>query len=387
MKKGIIVLSLFDGMSCGRIALERAGIKVKKYYASEINKYAQIVSATNYPDIIRLGDITKWKEWKIEKPDLIMGGSPCQGFSFAGKGLNFNDPRSKLFFTFVDILKHYKPKYFLLENVKMKKEHQKVISDCLGVEPIEINSALVSAQNRKRLYWTNIPGVAQPEDKGILLKDIIDGQAFLNDNGKVKKQTEKSNCIDANYHKGKDNHAQRTLIITGGRIVGRNPDNPKSRKAGLPTVQMLEIKDDEKSNCVSTVGKDSLCVQVGKADVKGHDYNKRVYSPEGKAPSLAAASGGNLEPKISICPAKSLPLLKEYCAKSGDGAVRRYTEKRMHQMINNGISWRKLTPLECERLQTVPDNFTAHVSNTQRYKMLGNGWTVDVIAHIFRGLK
>jgi len=380
VKKGIVVLSLFDGMSCGRIALDRAGIKVKKYYASEIDKYAQIVSAANYPNIIRLGDITKWREWKIEKPDLIIGGSPCQGFSFAGKGLNFDDPRSKLFFTFVDILKRYKPKYFLLENVKMKKEYQKVISDCLGVEPIEINSALVSAQNRKRLYWTNIPGVTQPKDKGILLKDIIDGQAFLNDNGKVKKQSEKSNCIDANYHKRKDNHAQRTLILAGHA-----------------------------------------------EEIKGHDYNKRVYSPEGKAPTLAAA--GNLGPKITVeTPGRSAHsrarinknikslhekgncigthagnptqrgttciLIKEEFYKKRN--VPRIYDKKAPTLrkdryglekTTDGLTWRKLTPLECERLQTVPDNFTAHVSNTQRYKMLGNGWTVDVIAHIFRGLK
>jgi DNA-cytosine methyltransferase len=396
MKKGgIVVLSLFDGMSCGRIALERAGIKVKKYYASEIDKYAQIVSAANYPDIIRLGDITKWKTWKIEKPDLIIGGSPCQGFSFAGKGLNFNDPRSKLFFTFADIVKHYKPKYFLLENVKMKKEHQKVISDCIGVEPIEINSALVSAQNRRRLYWTNIQGITQPNDKGILLKDIIEEQAFLNDHGKVKKQTEKSNYIDANYHKGKDNHGQRTLILCG-RIVGRNPENPKSRKSGLPTAQMLECRRDEKTGALSTVQKDNLILVGHAEEIKGYDCNKRVYSPEGKAPTLAAASSGNLAPKIAI----------KLLDRSAHSNMRiNKNIKSLHEKANcigthaghptqcgttcviNGVTWRKLTPLECERLQTVPDNFTAHVSNTQRYKMLGNGWTVDVIAHIFRGLK
>ena len=271
MKKGITVLSLFDGMSCGRIALDRAGIKAKKYYASEIDKYAQIVSAANYPDIIRLGDVTKWREWNIEKPDIIIGGSPCQGFSFAGKQLNFNDERSKLFFTFADILKHYKPEYFLLENVRMKKEHQKVISDCLGVEPVEINSALVSAQNRKRLYWTNISGITQPDDKGILLKDIIDYSDISSEPqtgrsaASQRLGTDKSKALLASMYKGRGNNGQ---------------------------------------TCVTT-----------------------------------------------------------------------------------GDSWRKLTPLECERLQTVPDNFTAHVSNSQRYKMLGNGWTVDVIAHIFRGLK
>jgi len=168
MKNGLVVLSLFDGISCGRIALKRANIKVNKYYSSEIDKNAIKISESNYPDIIRLGDITKWKKWKIEKPDIILAGSPCQGFSFAGKGLNFNDPRSKLFFVFINILKHYKPKWFLLENVIMKYRHNDVISRQLGelyqdrikvpslfdigrLSPVMINSNLVSAQNRERL--------------------------------------------------------------------------------------------------------------------------------------------------------------------------------------------------------------------------------------------
>ena len=315
MKKGIVVLSLFDGMSCGRIAFDRAGIKVKKYYASEIDKYAQIVSAANYPDIIRLGDITKWKEWKIEKPDIIIGGSPCQGFSFAGKGLNFDDPRSKLFFTFVDILHHYKPKYFLLENVKMKKEHQKVISDRLGVEPIEINSALVSAQNRKRLYWTNISGVTQPKDKGILLIDILE-------DGFTEK--EKAYCIDANYFKG-TNLTQ--YLKNKRRQIIYNNNNINSRF---------------KAKRIGTL-----------AHIKAHNNIRKLIDK-----SKCLTVGGQ---SISNSGATNLKYSDEYI--------------------------RILTPLECERLQTVPDNFTAHVSNTQRYKMLGNGWTVDVIAHIFRGLK
>jgi len=188
------VLSLFDGMSCGQIALERVGIQVEKYYASEIDKYAIKVTKKNHPKTIQLGDVTKWREWDIEQPDIIIGGSPCQGFSFAGKQLNFEDPRSRLFFEFVDILKHYKPKYFLLENVKMKKEFQDVISEYLGVQPIEINSALVSAQNRKRLYWTNIPDVSVPDDKGILLKDIV--------HENTESDRFKAHCIDANYYKG-----------------------------------------------------------------------------------------------------------------------------------------------------------------------------------------
>lgn len=187
------VLSLFDGISCGRVALERSKIKVDKYYASEIDKYAIQISNKNFPDIIQLGDINKWESWNLSNIDLIIGGSPCQGFSNAGLGLNFDDPRSKLFFTFIDILKYYKPKYFLLENVKMKQEWQDIISRFIETDPIEIDSALVSGQSRKRLYWTNIPNIVQPEDKGILLKDIIES-------GTVDR--EKSYCIDANYYKG-----------------------------------------------------------------------------------------------------------------------------------------------------------------------------------------
>lgn len=297
------VLSLFDGMSCGRLALERSGIHITNYYASEIDKYAIQVSSKNYPDTIHLGDITNWREWDLPNIDLIIGGSPCQGFSFAGKQLNFNDPRSKLFFEYVDILNFHKPKYFLLENVKMKKESQDVISNSLQVEPITINSLLVSAQMRERLYWTNIPGIKQPDDKKILLKDIIE-------TGHVDR--DKSFCIDANYFKGGNlksyfEKSRRQLVFTNKGI------------------------------------------QVGEADLKGFDIIKRVYSVEGKSPTLTTMTGGHREPKIAI----------------------------------SSEQWRKLTPLECERLQTVPDNYTEGVSNTQRYKMLGNGWTIDVISHIF----
>ncbi len=319
------VLSCFDGMSCGQIALNRAGIKVDKYYASEIDKYAMQVTQANYPGTVQLGSITEWKSWNIETPDIIIGGSPCQGFSFAGKGLNFEDPRSKLFFTFIDILKHYKPKYFLLENVIMKKEHNDVISSILGelypehitqtelfrsgrLEPIEINSALVSAQNRRRLYWTNILGITQPKDKGVLLRDII----------------------EENYS------------VVCGAIRGRNPENPTSRESGLNTVQMLELRQDEKTNTLTSVQKDNVVVS-------NYNSDNPTYIGEDKFKCLRAQAGGITK---------------------GIG-------------IHDNITWRKLTPTECERLQTVPDNYTNHVSNSQRYKMLGNGWTVDVISHIF----
>ena len=296
------VLSLFDGMSCGRIALDKAGIPINNYWASEIDPYAIKVARINYPDTIHVGDIAAL-DWNVEglhaHIDLLIGGSPCQGFSFAGKQLNFNDPRSKLFFEFVRLMDEMKPTWFLLENVKMKKESQDIISWYLGVQPQEINSSLVSAQNRKRFYWTNIP-FTMPEDRGIMLKDIIE------------------DGLDANYFKG---------------------GNLKSYF--------------EKHRRQLVFSSDGLC-HVGDADLKGHDIIKRVYHPEGKAPTLTTMGGGHREPKILL--------------------------------TKENLKWRKLTPLECERLQTVPEGYTAHVSNTQRYKMLGNGWTVDVVAHIFKNL-
>ena len=172
------VLSLFDGISCGQQALKELGIPVEKYYASEIEKHPIAITRYHFPDTVQLGDITKWREWDIDwaSIDLVQGGSPCQGFSFAGKQLNFEDPRSKLFFEFVDILNHVKTHNpnvkFLLENVRMKKEYQDVISEQLGVQPVMINS--VSAQNRVRLYWTHVGEIEQPEDRGILLRDVLE---------------------------------------------------------------------------------------------------------------------------------------------------------------------------------------------------------------------
>lgn len=314
----LTVLSLFDGISCGILALERAGIPVTKYYASEIDKWTIKISHKNHPQIEVLGDIDNWDKWKIEQPDLIIGGSPCQGFSFAGKQLAFDDPRSKLFFKFVEIVNYYNPKYFLLENVRMKKEYQDVITRHLGVEPICINSSLVSAQNRVRYYWTNIPNIQQPEDKNISLSDILEypGTGWIKNQGEYHARNEKSMCLDANYHKGVDNHGQRTMIKCGA-MIGRkiNPVTGKrdDYNKDLPTVQRIELREDNKTGTLTTVQKDNLIV--------------------------------------------------------------------------SNSEYRKLTPIECERLQTLPDNYTEGVSNTQRYKMLGNAWTVDVLAHIFKNLK
>jgi len=302
------VLSLFDGMSCGQLALQRAGIQVENYYAAEIDKYAIKVTQANFPNTVQLGDVTAVDPDSLPDIDLLIGGSPCQGFSFAGKQLNFDDQRSKLFWEYVRLLKALKPKYFLLENVKMKKESMDVITEALGVEPVFINSNLVSAQNRQRYYWTNIPVDKLPDDKGIVLADILE-------DGHVDR--DKSHCIDANYFKG---------------------GNLKSYF--------------EKHRRQLVFSKDGMC-HVGDAGISDkYAYVNRVYHPSGKGPSLVASDGGHLQPKVS----------------------------------KGTTEYRKLTPLECERLQTVPEGYTNHVSNTQRYKMLGNGWTVDVVSHIMKGL-
>jgi len=374
------VLSLFDGISCGQQALKELGIPVGKYYASEIEKHPIAITQHNFPNTIQLGDITKWHEWDIDwaSIDLVQGGSPCQGFSFAGKQLNFNDPRSRLFFEFVDILNHVKKHNpnvkFLLENVRMKKEYQDVISEQLGVKPIMINSTLVSAQNRVRLYWCNW-GVEQPEDRGILLKDVLE-----------------------------DGHA----VKDKGQTI-------------LATIYKENAKSMVKRN------KLGLCIQVGEADLKGHDSIKRVYSPDGKNPTLTTMGGGHREPKV-VCGAfrgryiidgkrqdeKTNTLTtvgkdnvvvreKSYCIdanyyKGGKKGGTHQSSKRNY-LLDDGsgsLYWRKLTPIECERLQTLPDNFSAlgnydgivkEVANSNRYCAIGNGWTVAVIKHIYSNMR
>ena len=355
------VLSLFDGMSCGQVALDQLGIPVKKYFAAEIDKYAIQVAKSNYPDMVHLGDVKEiWvsnsydgpigstlcttgiaHKGKTHKIDLLIGGSPCQGFSFAGKQLNFEDPRSQLFFEYVRLLKALKPKYFLMENVKMSKESQSIITEYLGVEPIEINSNLVSAQNRRRLYWTNIPIDGLPEDKGVVLSDIIE-QGFVD--------RDKSHCLDANYFKGGnlksyfEKHRRQLVFSSGLKLVGE-------------------------------------------ADINAREHLRRVYDVDGKSPTLMASTGGHTQPKI-------LQKARGYNKgglKAQDGKTPTIStsswEHNNHLTLDEGVTWRKLTVTECERLQTVPDGYTCGVSNTQRYKMLGNGWTVAVIKHIFQGLK
>ena len=374
----INVLSLFDGMSCGRVALERAGVKVGKYFASEIDKYAIKVAQKNYPDTIQLGDVCdiQYPEtFDGHKIDLIIGGSPCQGFSRAGLGLNFDDPRSKLFFEFARLIKECKPKYFLLENVRMKQEHQDVITEILGVEPIAINSNLVSAQNRHRIYWTNIPNDGQPADRGIMLKDILedDPENYVIMSQRFTDRNKDAGClIDKSKMKASNLSAMEYVKN------GRQGDYLACDQSGTPKEPdgvLLENGNQELSH-------NEMC-QVGDAKEYSH-YNHRatkaVYSAGGKAQTLLTMTGGNRQPKVGMCQVQSKIREKSKCVRSGGrGSYDRHEWDSVDEK-----HWRKLTPIECERLQTLPDNYTDGVSNSQRYKMLGNGWTVEVISYLFK---
>ena len=383
------VLSLFDGCSGGQLALQKIGItfdgKGSTYYASEIDKYAIQVTQANFPNTIQLGDVTQVKpnergmgvDYALDYDppiDLLMGGSPCQGFSFAGHQLNFDDPRSKLFFDSVRIRDECMPKYVLLENVRMAKKSQDVISKYMGFEPQALNSKYVSAQNRYRLYWfgkrvgdsyeqITIPPMIC---KGLSMQDILeDGYAT----DEMTSQDGKSHCLTARYNGAvwwnSIERKQRTMVLK---------DNPTMSKDGL--------------------------IRVGTADLKGHDSIKRVYAQEGKAPTLTTMQGGHREPKVAIGRIVNrrldehgtrkddqleLPYTRQIEVRKDDKSNCLTTVQKDNVLVSKDM-WRKLTPLECERLQTLPDNYTNHVSNSQRYKMIGNGWTVDVIAHILKGI-
>lgn len=283
------VLSLFDGISCGQIALNRLGIEYDAYYASEINSKPIQVAQHHYPNTIQLGDVTQIRGVDLPKIDLLIGGSPCQDLSLAQpNGLGLAGERSGLFWEYVRILNEVQPTYFLLENVVMKKHNEADITKALGVEPIEINSSLVSAQNRRRLYWTNIPGIVQPTDKGILLKDII---------------------YDDSYKTFTDERITKTKKLTKNYV---------------------------------------------KWDLSGKKYwsqQDRAYYKSGKCCTLPKAN-----------PANKLNIVVDF---------------------ENDI-YRRMHPVEAERCQTLPDNYTdvAGLTANQRLGIIGDGWTVDVIAHI-----
>ena len=368
--EGINVLSLFDGMSCGQQALDRLGIKVNNYYAAEIDKYAMKITQKNYPDTIQLGDVCGVVAKDLPKVDLLLAGSPCQGFSFAGKQLAFDDPRSLLFFEFIRLLKELKPKYFLLENVRMKKEYLDIITEHVGgIEPILINSALVSAQNRQRYYWTNIPNVQQPEDKGLVLRDALE-------------------TTPDNYTLMSDKFVNRQKNNKKGK--GCLVDYTKEKASNLSAMEYVKNGRQGDYLACDTYGTPK---QVGTAvDIKGYDIIKRVYSPDGKSPALTTMQGGHRQPKVVTgawrgrynkdgSTTQKLELRKD------DKTNTLTTVQKDNVVVDQEMRWRKLTPLECERLQTIPDNYTEGVSNTQRYKMLGNGWTIDVISHILRNME
>lgn len=325
------VLSLFDGISCGRLALERAGISVEKYYASEIDKYAIAVTQAMWPDTIQIGDVTKIHFTDYMDVDLLIGGSPCQDLSIAKQNRQgLRGERSGLFWKYVDALATIRPKYFLLENVaSMRNEDRDAITETLrkiypDTECIMINSALVSAQQRKRYYWTNWH-VEQPEDKGILLKDILESG-----NG--------TPCALRTY--------------------------PRIKINNQPRIKRLETKDDNKANSITSVQTDSMVaepIRIGQLDGLGKGQANRIYSVRGKSVCLSANGGGG-------------------GAKTGLYKV---------DLPDGDYIVRKLTPRECCRLQTYNERCfdVANISNTQWYKAFGNGWTVDVIAHILKGIK
>lgn len=424
------VLSLFNGISCGRIALERAGIPVANYYESEIDKYAGKVSAYNWPESVQIGDVRNVVVSELPfVPDLLIAGSPCQGFSFAGKQLNFNDPRSALFFEFVRILKECQAVnpnvLFMLENVPMKKEFQRVINEVLGIYPVTINGSLVSAQNRERLFWTNIrtktvglfgdvyTDIPQPQDKGILLADILESEVdykyflsetalarierntysktkvnpdktgtintknnswqlsidsgttligVVNNKGKMQ-EVAQANCIDANYGKGMDNHSQRTLAMV---------------------VQKVDINGTKKVNQIK-----ADCFTAG-ANSAGHHSQMDLIVQSVSMRGRHLDENGK---RVDIKGADTIQRI-EYSDKPGkSNCVSTVQKDNLVQIFHGNMKIRRLTPTEVSRLFTIADGYFHDkdgkrlVSESQQYKALGNGWIVDVIAHIFSYIK
>lgn len=367
---GINVLSLFDGASGGMQALERAGIQVENYFASEIDKYAIQVSSKNYPNIIQIGDVRNIKASDLPPIQLLCGGSPCQSFSFLGKrnGMTTKDSQeiltlshylqlkeegfefegqSYLFWEYMRVLNEVKPDFFLLENVMMVEKWKKTLTTAIGVEPVMINSSLVSAQNRKRLYWCNIgatkvegsdillSGITQPEDKGILLKDILE------DN------------VDEKY-------------FLGQKMLDYFNRNTKIQKEVGNGFSFNPTEGESKAKPVTTKEGN----RMGDNFIIVHNLQTRSENRPSIVKNKNAGGSGPLSKQDG----------KSYCL---DTANLQAVELPSNNDSNTDIKIRRLTPIECERLQTMEDGFTDGISNTQRYRILGNGWTIDVIAHIF----
>lgn len=459
-----VTLSLFDGISCGQEALKRAGLTTRIYLASEIEKYPMMITRKNHPLTVQLGDVTKIKTDNLPHINLLMGGSPCQGFSFAGKQLNFDDPRSALFFEFVRLLEECKPDYFLLENVMMKQEYQDIITEHLGVEPVMINSSLLSAQNRKRLYWTNIK-TTQPEDKKILLKDILEKNIKSEKSCELKTFKPNSICHhSATATDIKGNESIKRVYSDTGKSPTLTTMNGGHRQPKVLTIvekvkvrkHKVDIKSLQhwlkiyKNNSKKTIKQIALECEVPVTKVEHwfrtdnsfsipsediwyklkkvisfdistfdkcitefeirdgkFDMADRVYNPNFKAPTVVASNVS----KVLIVPEATKKGYTEI--KDGDcfdatfmnSKTRRgrnmkdksncLTAANYDYMRYEHPTYRKLTVLECSRLQTLPDTYLQNcfdkknkpISDSQKYRALGNGWTVDVIAHILKGIK
>lgn len=389
------VLSLFYGISCGHVALEKAGHKITSYYASEVDKYAIQIAKKNHPDTIHVGDVRNINITGKVPFNLLIGGSPCQGFSVAGKGLNFKDPRSKLFFEYVRILKALKkinPEIkFLLENVRMKKEWQDIISNELGVHPVKINSALVCAQNRVRLYWCNWE-VKQPEDRGIflrcILEDEVDEKYYLSgvalariargtyshpslNNDKTGTLNTKNNSGQLSIDSGTTLISDRASGHKGFRISNDGKVPPLSSRNGCGFDNSIIQKIDKNGNLKSNQDKASTFTAGAHSGGNHSDMDLIVCG------RITGRNPDNPKSRISGLSTEQM-LESRFDPKSGNLS----TVYKDNVIISDRI--RRLTPIECERLQGLSDNYTSGVSDSQRYKQLGNGWQIDTLKHIFR---
>ena len=420
------VLSLFDGMSCGRIALHELGIVPETYYASEIDRHAIAQTRHNFPDTVFLGDVERWRDWDIdwEHLDLVMGGSPCQGFSFAGKQLAFDDPRSRLFFVFAEILDYARSRNprvkFLLENVNMKKDYLRIISERVGVFPVNINSALVSAQNRNRWYWTDIrvryaglfgeaySDIPQPEDRGIFLRDILEPEAaekyYLSD-AAIKRVLRKNYSLPkidpkkAGTLNTKNNSGQASFD-SGTTFISINGKAPAQRASTGRCYDKKHNYQFIRLDCDGNIRKEQNkagCLVAGGHGAGNHSdtdlilqrargYNKGGLHAE-KSPALSANAWEQNNMVIQLNGSKE------------SGGRQPYQQNRVYDpagkspalmaemtcgahAIYHTYRIRRLTPTECARLQTIPEWYEWICSETQQYRMLGNGWTVEVIKHI-----
>jgi DNA (cytosine-5)-methyltransferase 3A len=379
---GAVIMSLFDGCGTGLQVCKDLGIKVAKYYAAEIHKPSMIIAKKNHPEIIHVGDVIWLDGYEFKDIDIVIGGSPCQGFSFAGKQLNFKDPRSRLFFEFVRIVKETRAPYFFLENVVMKTEYRDIISDYLKCKYIMVNSALVSAQTRKRLYWTNLPKIKLPEDKGILFQDILEDK------------------VDEKYFMSWKavSHIKKRMIVRKSSCA-IDPD----KAIPMTARQLTNWTGNFVSERLGFVNFTRNYMQYDMNRKNNKSQSMRAYYPFSKAPCLATKCYSDCKVIIEVPDGsrKGSVIIND-----GEGVDLTYPKSKtrrgrlMRDKCNAIISnsgqvlayfktgrIRKITPIEAERLQGLPDNYTEGVSDNKRYVMLGNGWQADTIALFFEKLK